>query len=577
MVRATVAENLISIDKFAGGGGASEGIYMATGEHPFAAVNHDPVATAVHAINHPSTRHFCEDVYEVDPLHVSQGRPCAYLWASPDCTYHSKARGGAPIRDVKRRDLAMELVDRWIPQIKPLCLTLENVEEFADWGPLDENGLIIKEARGELFKNFIYKLEKLGYRVEWRFLRACDYGAPTMRRRLYVIARCDDQPIVWPEPSHGAPASAEVISGRLEPWKSAADCIDFSIPCPSIFASSRQIKEQYGIIARRPLKEATMRRIFRGLKKYVLDNPEPYIVPFVATYYGRKGKSDFRGSAISQPLATQTTENRFSLIAPYLQHVQHGGAKNANRVGGMPIDEPCRTITAQPKGGGMALVAPVITSPAHSASTGRAEYIWGPEDPLRTITATASHALVAANIACYHGQSVAAGCNAPLGTLLTKEHHALVTSHLAKMRGGNIGQQLDLPLQTITAGGTHFAQVRAFLMKYYSEGGQDQHINRPLDTITTKGRFGVVMVHGQPYAIVDIGMRMLQPRELARATGFPESYIIEFGAEGWLDRIHITKTEQVRLIGNAVCPDVAAAIVRANWPQGNASGYAMAA
>lgn len=342
------------------------------------------------------------------------------------------------------------------------------------------------------------------------------------------------------------------------------------------------------------------------------------------------GGEGFRGRGVEEPLPTQTTENRFSLQMPFIQHVQHGGEKNAARIGAMPADEPLRTVTAYPKGGGMALVSPIITSPAHSTSTGRAEYIYDPDDPLRTITATPTHTVACAYLAGaggpvyagkpaavdkpigtllpenhraltmvsmlnIHGQSEATSLQEPARTVATKEHlglmtahlsrdfgHSvganpndpaptvmcsgsgktgLVTSHVAKMRGTNIGQAPKEPLQTITAGGTHFAEVRAFLMKYYGEGGQDQNIARPLDTITAKARFGIVTVHGEDYAIVDIGMRMLQPKELLLANGFPASYVIDQGLDGKAT----TKEQQVRLIGNSVCPPVAAALVAANY------------
>lgn len=647
----------IIVDLFAGGGGASHGIYMATGRHPDAGVNHDPIAVAVHARNHPGTKHYCQDVWTVHPAWVTRGRDVDLLWASPDCTHHSKAKGAAPTRDERRRDLAMVIVDKWVPALKPRVIILENVEEFQDWGPL-RDGKVVETAKGQKFREFLNRLRRHGYVVDYRQLRACDYGAPTMRNRLYLIARCDGRPIVWPEPTHGSPTSREVLNRERLPWRTAAECIDFSLPCPSIFATSQEIWEQLGIRARRPLKEATLRRIFRGLKKYVIENPEPFIIknytgvvgqdmhgplgtvttidhhalvrPYLASYYGDKGGDGFRGRDVGEPLPTQTTENRFSLQVPFIQHVQHGGAKNGNRVGAMPADEPLRTITALPKGGGMALISPVVTSPAHSTSTGRAEYIYDPADPLRTITSTPTHAvacaylagaggpvyagkpadvskpigtllpenhraLVTASMLNIHGKSEATSLAEPTRTLVTKEHFGLmtahltrdfgqsvgtspdspaptvmcsglgktglVTSHITKMRGTNIGQAQDEPLQTLTAGGKHFAEVRAFLMKYYGEGGQDQAVCRPLDTITSKARFGIVTVHGQDYAIVDIGMRMLQPKELLLANGFPASYDITRGVDGK----PTTKEQQVRLIGNSVCPPVAAALVAANY------------
>ncbi len=615
----------IIVDLFAGAGGASEGIKKATGKDPDAAVNHDPVAVAVHSLNHPTTRHYCQDVWTVHPAWVSRGRVVDLLWASPDCTHHSKAKGAAPIRNEQRRDLAMVIADKWAPALMPRLIVLENVEEFQDWGPLDKDGKIVAAAKGQKFREFVNRLRRRGYVVEWRELRACDYGAPTTRNRLYLMARCDGLPIVWPEPTHGAPNSPGVLSGKLKPWRTAAECIDFSLPCPSIFATSQEIWEQYGLRAVRPLAESTMRRIFRGLHKFVLNNPEPFIIknytgvvghqtdrplgavttidhhalvePYLTTYYGDKGDGVFRGRGMGDQVPTLTTENRCAMVTPYLQHVQHGGKPNDNRTGCMSADDPMRTITALPKGGGMAMVAPILTSPAHSKTTGRGEYVYSPDDPLRTICATPSHAVaaallvgaggpefagkptaadkpmgavmtenhravVAANMLTLNGKSDAAGAGEPARTATARGKLGVVTSHLAKMRGTNTGQPHDDPLQTVTASGQHFAEVRAFLMKYYgSEVGQDQACDRPLDTVTAKARFGVVTVHGQDYIIADIGMRMLQPRELARAMGFPDSYVIERGAD---DR-PTTKAEQVRLIGNAVCPDVAEALIRANY------------
>lgn len=587
------------VDLFAGAGGASHGIYMATGRHPDAAVNHDPIAVSVHARNHPATQHYCQDVWTVHPAWVTRGLPVGLLWASPDCTHHSKAKGAAPTRDERRRDLAMVIADKWIPALKPRVIILENVEEFQDWGPLDKDGKIVESAKGQKFREFLNRMRRHGYVVEYRQLRACDYGAPTMRNRLYLIARCDGRSIIWPEPTHGSPTSAKVLAGHLLPWHTAAECIDFSLPCPSIFSTSKEIWEDLGIRARRPLKEATLRRIFRGLKKYVIESDEPFIIknytgvvgqsmhsplgtvttvdhhslvtPFLASYYGDKGGDCFRGRGVDAPLPTQTTENRFSLQMPFIQHVQHGGAKNENRVGAMPADEPLRTITAQPKGGGMALVSPIITSPAHSTSTGHGEYIYDPEDPLRTITATATHSIACAHLTRDFGHSVGASPEVPAPTIMCSGSGktGLVTSHVAKMRGTNIGHAQTEPLQTITAGGTHFAEVRAFLMKYYGEGGQDQNITKPLDTITTKDRFGIVTVHGQDYAIVDIGMRMLQPKELLLANGFPSSYDITQG----INSRPTTKEQQVRLIGNSVCPPVAAALVAANFKESGAEKF----
>lgn len=475
----------ITVDMFAGAGGASSGI-EAAGIRVDVAINHDPVAVSLHRRNHPHTEHHVQDVYTLSPHWVTRGRPVGLLWMSPDCTHHSKAKGGAPTRNVKRRELAMVLVDRWIPELgkkAPRVVILENVEEFADWGPLDHTGRIIESARGERFKTFLRKLRSYGYRVEWRELRACDYGAPTIRKRLFMIARRDHLPIVWPAPTHGAPGSSAVAPGQLQPWRTAAECIDWSLPCPSIFATSAEIWEQYGLRAVRPLADNTLRRITKGIHRYVLGNSAPYIV----SYYGTKA-SEFRGCGLDDCLPTQTTENRFALMQPFLTH------------------------------------------------------------------------------------------------------HTLCTTHMVKMRGKNVGDAATSPLHTISAGGTHHALalirmtkckdtehainaqrsiVAGFLAKYYGQG-EGQSVSAPMHTVTTKDHFGVVTVQigGEPFALMDIGMRMLTPRELARAQGFPDSYCLERGAEGE----SITKTAQVRGIGNSVCLPMATALVTHNyWPAAVAS------
>lgn len=453
----TCSTEEITIDMFAGAGGASCGLEMA-GIRVHAAINHNPIAVSLHARNHPHTEHHVEDVYILSPLWVTRGRPVGLLWMSPDCTHHSKAKGGVPTRNERRRELAMVLVDKWIPELGPKAprvITLENVEEFADWGPLDRDGNIIASAKGERFQTFIRKLRRYGYRVEYRELRACDYGAPTIRKRLFLIARNDKQPIVWPVPTHAAPDSPEVLAGTLLPWRVAAECIDWSIPCPSIFATSPQIWEQYKVRSVRPLAENTLRRIAKGVQRYVLDNPSPYIV----SYYGQKS-NEFRGCALGSPLPTQTTENRFALVTPLIQHVQHSVAPN----GIMSATEPPRTITATPKGGEMAL-----------------------------------------------------------STVLLQKSNRRAYSNQA-------------------------TSVAAFISKYYGKG-IGQPADAPLHTITTNDH------------IVDIGMRMLTPRELARAQGLPDWYVLD---EDNLRR-PVTKTDQVRGIGNSVCPPIAKALAAANY------------
>lgn len=481
------------IDNFAGGGGASEGIEQAIGRPVDIAINHDPAAIATHKANHPNTLHYCENVWDVDPRDVAKGRPVGLAWFSPDCKHFSKAKGNKPV-EKKIRGLAW-VVLRYAATVKPRVIMLENVEEFATWGPLvkdsDGNHKPCPDRKGQTFQSFVRALERHGYKVEKKELRACDYGAPTIRKRLFMVARCDGQPIVWPEATHG--------EGKL-PFRTAAECIDWSIPAPSIFERTR------------PLAEATCRRIAKGIMRYVVNNPDPFIV----TYYGDKA-GEFRGQPLNEALRTQTTENRHGLVVPLLTE-----CANASSQRNFNITDPLRTQCAQVKGGHFALVAPFI----------------------------AKH---------YTGV-VGSDLKDSLGTVTSIDHHSLVTSHVVKMKGNNIGQDSREPLHTITAGGLHFGEVRAFLLKYY---GTDQNpkLKDPLHTVTTKERFGLVTVHGVDYAIVDIGLRMLSPRELFRAQGFPDTYIIDTEFNGK----PMTKTAQVKQCGNSVSPYPAKALVEANY------------
>ncbi len=505
----------IVVDMFAGAGGASCGLELA-GIHVHAAINHDPVAVSLHARNHPETEHHVQDVYTLSPQWVTRGRRVGLLWMSPDCTHHSKAKGGAPTRNVRRRELAMVLVDRWIPELgdrAPRVVILENVEEFAEWGPLDNKGRIIEAAKGERFRTFVRKLRACGYSVDWRELRACDYGAPTIRKRLFMIARRDNRPIVWPEPTHGAPDSPEVLAGTRKPWKTAAECIDWSLPCPSIFASSEEIMERYGIRAVRPLAENTLKRIAKGVVRYVLSNSTPFIV----SYYGpQSGEQGFRGCGIESPLPTQTCENRFALVRPFL-------AKHFGGVVGQPVDVPAGTVT--------------------------------------TID---HHSLCAAHMVKMRGSNVGDAADSPLHTVSAEgTHHALCAAHLQRDFGNSIGAPCGEPVPTVMpGGGGKTALVSGFLAKYYGQGFECA-ADGPRHTVTTKDRFGFVAVsiEGTPYVLADIGMRMLTPRELARAQGFPNWYVLEQTADG----TPITKTAQVRGIGNSVCPPIAATLAAANY------------
>jgi DNA (cytosine-5)-methyltransferase 1 len=532
----------IVVDNFAGGGGASTGIEAALGRHIDYAVNHDPEAIAMHRANHPRTHHFCGSVWDYAPKEITRGRNVELGWFSPDCTFHSKARGGKPFRDRntarRRRGLAW-LVTRWAKEVRPEWIMLENVEEFADWGPLLDDGTIDPKRRGTTFRRWHRQLENLGYQVDMRELRACDYGAPTTRKRLFVIATRTGSEIIFPEASHGP--------GRA-PYRTAAECIDWSIPCPSIFERNR------------PLAEATLRRIARGVMRYVVNNPRPFIVPM--THSGERAPH-----SIDEPLRTITTASRgeLAVCTPFIAGLAHGDHKERAGGRGRAIDQPVGTIHAG--GGNFALVAPALINTRNGERAGQAPRVRDIRDPFPTVTAAGSQgAVVAAFLAQHNGgfydEKGCAGRDArqPLSTITVRgTQQNVVTSHIVKLRGDNIGHGADEPLHTLSAQGQHFGEVRAFLLKYY---GTDQNpgIARPLDTVTTKDRFGLVTVHGAEYAIVDIGMRMLTPRELFRAQSFPDGYVIDPEVDG----APLTKTAQVRMCGNSVPPVMSEALVRAN-------------
>lgn len=440
------------VDNFAGGGGASTGIEMATGYSVDIAINHDPEAIRMHKTNHPSTKHYCESVWDVDPVKVCGGHPVALAWFSPDCKHFSKAKGGKP-KDKNIRGLAW-VACRWAGLVRPRVIMLENVEEFKTWGPLNRAHRPIKKKQGVTYQKFVSQLQDLGYEVQTRELVAADYGAPTMRKRFFLIARCDGQPITWPEPTHGPADSDAVKAGRLMPYIGAYTQIDFSLPCPSIFDTSDEIKQKYGIRAVRPLAENTMRRIARGLKKFVLDNPEPFIVDRKAyaliQYHSETAAHEVRGQGIREPIMTVDGSNRYGLVAGFLSKFYKSGT----------------------------------------------------------------------------------------------------------------GQDMREPLHTITTSPGHFGEIRAFLVKYYGQG-TGQSVTDPLDTIPTHDRFGLVTIQGVDYQIVDIGLRMLEPRELYGCQGFPDDYIIDHDYSGK----SYPRSEQVKRCGNAVCPPIPAAMVRANLPE----------
>lgn len=496
------------VDNFAGGGGASTGIEMATGYSVDIAINHDPKAIQMHKTNHPRTKHYCEDVWQVDPIAACKGNPVGLAWFSPDCKHFSKAKGGKP-KDKNIRGLAW-VACRWAGLVRPRVIMLENVEEFRTWGPLNRRHHPIKNKQGKTFERFVKQLEELGYEVQFKELVAADYGAPTMRKRFFMIARCDGKSIVWPEPTHAPADSEEVKAGLLKPYVGAYTQLDFNLPCPSIFDTSEEIKEKYGIRAVRPLAPKTMERIARGLKKFVLDNPEPFII---------QCKFNNDAQDIKKPLGTITTIGSHLLVEPYLS----------------------------------------VNRENHFGSDMR--------EPIHTITSNNQHMLMTPTLIQYHSETAQGEVRGqtikePIMTVDGSNRYGLVTSFLSKFYKTCVGQDERDPLHTVTTSAGHFGEVRAFLIKYYGDAtGQD--IEQPLDTVTTKDRFGLVTIEGVDYQIVDIGLRMLEPRELYGCQGFPDDYIIDHDYTGKI----YPRTEQVRRCGNAVCPPIPAALVRANLPE----------
>ena len=432
---------------------------------------------------------------------------------------------------------------------------LENVEEFKTWGPLGRRHHPIKSKQGETFRKFVQQLTDLGYEVEFRELVAADYGAPTMRKRFFMIARCDGKPIVWPEPTHAPVDSDEVKAGLLKPYVGAYTQLDFSLPCPSIFDTSEEIKEKYGIRAVRPLAPKTMERIARGLKKFVLDNPEPFIVPI--GYGERKGQAP-RVHDIEKPLPTIVGSGKHYLCEPTL--APYMGTNTTNHPGGNCKD-PIHTITT---GNQHCLISPTLIQYHSETAQGevRGQTI---EDPIMTVDGSNRYGLVTSFIQKYYGgnyQGNGSDIKEPLHTITTLERNAMCAVNLIQMNNHCDGRDVKEPIPTITAGDGHFGEVRAFLIKYYGQGtGPD--IKAPLDTVTAQDRFGLVTINGVDYQIVDIGLRMLEPRELYGCQGFPEDYIIDHDYTGKT----YPRSEQVRRCGNAVCPPIPAALVRANLPE----------
>lgn len=533
----------IIVDNFAGGGGASTGIEIATGMAVAIAINHDPAAILMHKTNHPYTEYLQASVWDVDPKAVCRGRPVGLAWFSPDCKHFSKAKGAALV-DRKIRGLAW-ITLRWAATVRPRVIILENVEEFQTWGPV-RKGKPVKKLAGTTFRKFISQLEALGYTVEFRELVAADFGAPTSRKRFYMIARCDGRPIVWPKPTH-----SKTGADGLPKWHSAAEIIDWSLPCPSVFASKAQIMERYGLKAVRPLAKNTMRRIIRGVDKFTIRSGKPFIV-----------QQKFQNAAqnIEKPLTTVTAVGSHELCRPLLAPalIQYHTEQTEN-VRASGLGTPINTVDASNRYG--------------LTCANLVEYYTGGrpldvQDPMHTVTSHDREVVVAAHIAKYYGGVVGEKVGEPLPTVTAIDHNAVCAAYVVKFKGDEVGTQPTGPLHTQTSSGV-FAVCRTHLEKIRSgdELGYWPLIRDLLNEFCgyTLAEDEVILLEigGTLYYIADIGLRMLSPRELYNAMGFPPDYIIDRDYQGH----EYGRTKQVARCGNAVCPPVASALVRANLPE----------
>lgn len=611
----------IIVDNFAGGGGASTGIELATGRVVDIAINHDPDAILMHRTNHPHTIHYQASVWDVDPVEVCGGRPVGLAWFSPDCKHFSKAKGGKPV-DKNIRGLAW-IVLRWAGTVRPRVIILENVEEFRTWGPV-RRGRPVKSKTGQTFRQWLGQLEALGYVVEWRELVAADYGAPTTRKRFFLIARSDGRPIVWPEPTHAPADSQEVKAGTKKPWRSAAEIINWNLPAPSIFATKEEIRERYGVAAVRPLARNTMRRVARGVDKFVIRSASPFLV--IVNHAG-----EFRGQGLEEPLQTITAKHGYGVASPVMAPLTMHNNQNAV---GTAITEPVNTITGTGAGGHQMLITPTLAAigqtgggdrcrsmeePTHTQVSKAEECVvcpamiqyhteqtervrgQGVTDPIMTIDASNRYGLAAAtptkyyngdhnqdaaaplhtittrdregvtvaNPSKFYGGVVGAAVSDPLPTVTVVDHNALQTAHMVKLKGTNLGGQAKDPLQTVTAGGSHHGVVTTRIVK--AEPGANLQ-NWPKIRAALNEFCGyhledteviLFSIGGEWYFMADIGLRMLTPRELYRANGFPDDYKIDRDYTGR----EYGKTKQVARCGNAVPPPFATALVRANLPE----------
>lgn len=615
------------IDYFCGSGGASTGIELATGLPVTIAVNHAAAAILLHETNHPFTKHLHASVWDVDPAKECEGMHVHLAWFSPDCKHFSKASGAA-LRDHKIRGLAW-VECRVAAQVRPDIMITENVEEFLGWGPLNRRHHPIKSKKGQTFKKWCSQLEELGYILEWQILNAADYGAPTSRKRLVIIARCDGKPIVWPKRTHAPRGSKEVRSGICEPWRSAAEIIDWSRPCPSIFDSKAQILEQYGLKAVRPLADNTLRRVIRGVDKFTIKSGEPFLIP---TGYGEHSKQAPRVHDISDPVPTivaQTVKHAVCepLFSPFLADCNHSGGGHINGV-----DNPIGTITSKcTTGAAASLLSPVTFSntngsvgfptswPVHTITSDGKQVLSsaqliqyhteqrenvraaGLDAPINTVDASNRYGLIAATLVEYYGNGrplniakplhtatshdrealttanlvkfyggvIGADVDEPLPTVTSVDHNALTLSHICKFKGTNLGQSLPEPLQTITAQSNPYAKVDTIIVKYAPDADLRHWpkiralLNKYCGYQLTDDEVILLHIGNAWYFIADIGLRMLTPRELHDAQGFPHDFQIDYDYLG----NPYPKSEQVARVGNSVSPPMAAAIVRALWPE----------
>ena len=534
----------IIVDNFAGGGGASTGMELATGRIVKIAINHDPDAILMHKTNHPHTRHMQASVWDVDPVKECGGCPVGLAWFSPDCKHFSKAKGAALV-DRNIRGLAW-IVLRWAGTVRPRVIILENVEEFQTWGPV-RRGKPVKKKAGQTFRRFISQLEGLGYTVEYRELVAADYGAPTTRKRFVLVARCDGRPVVWPERTHDKDGA-----DGLPKWRAAAEVIDWTQPCYSIFATKEDIKSRYGVNAVRPLADNTMRRVIRGVDKFVIKAKTPYIVPWTVT-----NTCNSVGSQVTAPVHTVTTAGNQLLLSPAL--IQYHTEQSEN-VRGQSVTETLRTVDASNRYG---LVSACL-SKFYGGVVG-AEV----QAPMPTVTAIDHNALIAANLVEYYGNGNPLNVAEPMRTVTSHDREALTLTHICEFKGQDIGQDQRKPLRTITASAGEFAEIRTEV-RTYEPGADMGHwpevralLNRFCGYDLKENEVLTLDVGGTAYFVADIGLRMLTPRELYNAMGFPPDYIIDRDYTG---RAY-GKSKQVARCGNAVCPPMAEAVVRANLPE----------